>query len=301
MNTPVALILFNRPDATARVLDVIRKIRPPQLFLIADGPRPDVTGDIERCREARAVVNNIDWPCELYRNYSDTNLGCGKRPVAGISWVFEHVEKAIILEDDCLPHPSFFMYCEELLERYQDDQRIMHIAGNNRGFSRNDGKYSYYYSLLPYCWGWATWRRAWQHYDFNLGHLQDVIAGKLLKNVLNDGQAVRYWEQRFWDLKRSQRPDIWDFQWTFACWIHHGLAIVPNENLVRNIGFGEDATHTKASDPRIENLEERPIKLPLSHPPFVNRDVPLDKAAFRDIENGFFYRNFFKRIKIWSA
>ncbi len=300
MNTPVALIIFNRPEVTARVFEVIRQVRPSQLFLIADGPRPDVPGDLERCQATRAVVDQVDWPCELHKNFSDVNLGCGKRPVTGISWVFDHVEKAIILEDDCLPHPSFFGYCEELLERYQDDQRIMHIAGNNRGFFRDDGRHSYYFSLLPYCWGWATWRRAWQYYDFHLEFLREATAGKLLKNVLHNNKAVRYWEQRFRDLRRSQRTDIWDFQWTFACWIQRGLAIVPNRNLVRNIGFGEDATHTKGADPRITGLEEGAIALPLNHPPFVNRDVPLDRAAFRDIENGFFYRNVSKRLRKWS-
>ena len=260
MNTPVAFIIFNRPDVTAKVFDVIRQVRPVKLFLIADGPRSEVPEDVELCRAARTVVENVDWPCELHKNYSDVNLGCGKRPATGISWLFEHVEKAIILEDDCLPHPSFFLYCEELLCKYQDDQRIMHIAGNNRGFSQDRSGYSYYYSLLPYCWGWATWRRAWKYYDFDFQGLAEVINGELFNNLLQDRKAAKYWRQRFCDLKRSSREDIWDFQWTFACWLNNGLAIVPNENLVRNIGFGEDATHTKEADLRITKLAEYAIE-----------------------------------------
>jgi len=298
VNVPVALIIFNRPEMTEKVFEVIRRVRPGQLFIIADGPRDDTPSDVALCRAARAVFDKVDWPCEQHRNFSDDNMGCGKRPVSGISWVFEHVDKAIILEDDCLPHPTFFQFCEELLYRYQDDQRIMHIAGYNRGISRNKGNYSYFFSKLPLCWGWATWRRAWCHFDFDINHFEDIRAQGLFDGLLGERHSERFWEKRFESLKQSARVDIWDFQWDFACWIQSGLAIVPNVNLVRNIGLGQDATHTKELDLRVIELHEKAIVFPLNHPPYMIRDTKLDRSIFRDIENGFFHRNLSLLIRI---
>lgn len=299
MSTPVALIIFNRPDVTARVFDAIRQARPPLLFLIADGPRLDVPSDVERCRAAREIVDNVDWPCEIHKNYSDINLGCGHRPATGISWVFEHVERAIILEDDCLPHPTFFQFCEELLHLYQDDQRVMHIAGYNRGVSHGVGKYSYYFSVLPLCWGWATWRRAWRHFDFDMSHFEEISAGGLFDGLLGSRHTEHFWEKRLAEMKQTARTDIWDFQWSFACWVQRGLTIVPNTNLIKNVGLGNDATHTKELDARVMALHEKAIEFPLRHPPYVIRDARLDRAIFREIINGFWHRNFSRLFKLW--
>jgi len=300
MRAPIALIIFNRPAVTARVFEVIKQVRPSQLFLIADGPRKDVGSDVELCQAARAVVEEVDWPCEVHKNFSDANLGCGRRPATGISWVFEHVDKAIILEDDCLPHPTFFRFCDELLERYLDDTRIMHIAGYNRGLYHEAGEYSYYFSRLPLCWGWATWRRAWCHFDFDMKHFEEISETDLWDGLLGCRQVERFWEKRLAGLKQSGKTDIWDFQWDFSCWIQHGLSIIPNTNLIRNIGLGKDATHTREFDSRIFELEEGAIGFPLHHPPYVIRDARLDVSLFREIENGFYYRNFKKLLKVWE-
>src|SRR6185436_19386626 len=168
-SVPVALIIFNRPDLTARVFEAIRQAQPRQLFVIADGPRnPD---DERLCNEARQVVAHVDWKCDVRTDFSQTNLGCGRRPASGIDWVFSQVAEAIILEDDCIPAPSFFHFCERLLEHYRNDTRVMHISGNNylpadkRSSEREAQSRSYYFSKYTFSCGWATWRRAWKHYD----------------------------------------------------------------------------------------------------------------------------------------
>src|SRR5262245_4967250 len=165
MNTAVALIIFNRPDVTRRLVEVVARARPKQLLVIGDGPRPDRPGEAEKCEETRAIVDRVDWSCDVLTNYSPINLGVGTRPATGLRWVFEQVESAIILEDDCIPHPTFFRYCEELLERYRDDQRVMHISGDNWNFNRQPRPFSYFFSNYCYSCGWATWRRAFRHYD----------------------------------------------------------------------------------------------------------------------------------------
>ncbi len=165
MRTAVALIIFNRPDTTARVFREIATARPPKLFVSADGPRTGHPEDAERCDAARAVVDRVDWDCDVLRNYLEVNLGCGRRPATGISWILEHVDEAIILEDDCVPDPTFFRFCEELLERFREDRRVMHIAGNNFQFGRKRGPFSYFFSSHNISHGWASCRRAWQHFD----------------------------------------------------------------------------------------------------------------------------------------
>ena len=165
---PVVLIVFNRPEVTKIVFERIRQARPGLLMLVADGPRERRQGEPDACRQVRQIVEHVDWPCEVLKNYSDTNMGCGARVASGIDWVFQHVEQAVILEDDCLPDPTFFRFCEELLDRYRYEERVMQISGSNFLFGRRAVEVSYYFSRYPLCWGWATWRRAWRHFDFNM-------------------------------------------------------------------------------------------------------------------------------------
>ena len=166
MHTPVALIIFNRPHHTARVFAEIAKARPEHLFLIADGPRPDRPEDVQRCAAVRDIVARVDWPCQVERNFAERNLGCGRRPGSGISWVFQQVDEAIILEDDCVPDPTFFQFCEDLLEKYREDKRVMNIGGTNWQWPSPRSHHSYFFSIFNITgWGWATWRRAWQYYD----------------------------------------------------------------------------------------------------------------------------------------
>jgi hypothetical protein len=285
LRVPVLLIIFNRPDTTRRVFEAIREAKPPRLYIAADGPRPEVKTDPENCEKARTIVQQVDWPCEVNTLFRDTNLNCGLAPSSAFTWFFDHEEEGIILEDDCLPSPSFFGYCQELLQRYRSDTRIMHIGGNNflNGWQK-DKDYSYYFSGSGHIWGWATWRRAWKHFDFNLRHYADLKPKGYFNNFFLN------WPEKFYRLRKfdkTVRPgtkvDWWDYQWDFARYIHSGLAIVPKVNLVKNIGFGEIATHTKNNHSDSANLKSENIELPLRHPPFAIRDLESDRRYFKNL------------------
>ncbi len=282
MKTPVALIIFNRPDLTERVFDAIRQAKPPQLFIIADGPRPDRPDDIAKCNAARSIVDRVDWDCEVFKNFADLNLGCGVRPATGISWVFDLVDRAIILEDDCIPHPDFFRFCDELLDRYRDDERIMHISGNNFWANKYACEQSYLFSRYTLSWGWATWRRAWQHYDFEMKlwwELSPPQQQNLIADLLGDEHAAKNWIGIFHD---AIGVDAWDYQWTLANWLQGGLAILPQVNLVSNIGFDADATHTFSANTNSVDcphmsISSAAIDFPLKHPHLMLRDVLIDR------------------------
>jgi len=276
MFTPVALIIFNRTEPTARVFEAIRAAQPRQLFIIADGPRVGKVGEAERCAATRAAVAQVDWDCEVHHNYSDANLGCRQRVSSGISWVFEHTEEAIILEDDCLPHPTFFAFCAELLERYRHDQRVSSISGNNFQFGNQRAPYSYYFSRYTHIWGWATWRRAWAGFDPQLTLWPQVKASGVLKNLFAEPELANFWGARFQSILEGR--DTWDFQWQLHTWLQGGLNVLPNVNLVTNIGFGVDATHTHAVN-RLANIPLVALDFPLRHPPYLIRDALADQAS----------------------
>lgn len=282
LNTPVALIVFNRPSKTKMVFQEIAKAKPSKLFIIADGPRPDHSEDTEKCAEVREIVDHVDWECEVYKNYSESNMGCGVRPATGISWIFEHVEKAIILEDDCVPMPTFFQFCEELLEKYSDDERVMMISGRNSLFGQRQTPYSYSFRRIMSCWGWATWRRAWKYYDINI-KLWPLLREKTwLSDILDDQEAIEYWKSIF-DQTHSGKLDVWDYQWLFTYWAQNGLGVAPNTNLVRNIGFGENSTHTKNKNSKNAKVMAADIVFPLQHPPYVIRDREDDLLLINNI------------------
>jgi hypothetical protein len=279
LHTPIAFIIFNRPDLTERVFTEIAKAKPTKLFVIADGPRPDRPCEAEKCAAARAIIDRVDWECEVLKNYSDVNLGCGRRPATGISWVFEHVDRAIILEDDCVPHPTFFRFCEELLERYHDNERVMMIGGTTVLFVPKRTPYSYHFSRLPTCFGgWATWRRSWQHYDIEMKLWPALRETSWLPDILGDPIAIEFW-QKIFDKAYAGRGnvDYWDYQWTFACWAQSSLAVLANTNLISNIGFREDATHTKSPISIAANLPTDEMVFPLQHPPYVVWDKEVDQ------------------------
>jgi hypothetical protein len=275
LKSPVAFIIFNRPDTTHRVFEEIRKARPPVLLVVADGPRPDHPGDAEQCAKARAIVDQVDWDCEIRKNYSDNNLGCKRRVSSGLDWVFSEMEEVIILEDDCLPHPTFFQFCEELLQQYRDDDRIGHIGGVNFQFGRKRGPYSYYFSRYSHIWGWASWRRAWEGYDPNLALWPKFREEKWLRHLLDDSSLVGYWTNIYEKVYQHQ-IDTWDYQWTFHCWTGNRLAIIPNVNLISNIGFDSNATHT-AGQSEFKSMKTETMKFPLDHPASIMRDSAGDK------------------------
>lgn len=283
MRTPVTLIIFNRPDFTERVLAQIAKAKPEHLFVVADGPRPDKANDREKCEAARAVIDKVDWSCEVHKDYAVTNLGCGPRPATGISRTFEQVDRSVILEDDVIPDASFFRFCDELLERYGDDERVMQVCGHNYQLGQKRGPYSYYFSRYNICaGGWATWRRAWKHFDFHMKLWPVMRETSFLKDLLEDEPLIAKWTKTL-DTAFTGKPtssdatttDYWDYQWNFAIWSQSGMSICPNTALVSNIGYREDGTHTKAPN-RWANLPVGEMEFPLQHPPYIVRNREAD-------------------------
>lgn len=295
LNTPVALIIFNRPDTTARVFKEIAKARPPKLLVIADGPRPTRSGEAGRCQQARAIIEQVDWECEVLTNFAETNLGCKMRVASGIDWIFEQVDEAIILEDDCLPEPSFFRFCEEMLIRYRHNERVGMISGGNLQFGHQRGTASYYFSRYTHIWGWASWRRAWKHYDRELT-LWPAFRDEGWLDVMFRTQGERdYWRHSF-EAVYDGTLDTWDCSWTFSSLIKGMLQVVPNVNLISNIGFGPDATHTHVVGIHAD-MPIQPIAFPLVHPNFVLANVQADRyIADQQIAPSFIERQW-RRIK----
>jgi hypothetical protein len=284
MKTPVAFFIFKRPDTTEKVFEAIRQAKPPKLFVVADGPRPDRPGEAEKCAAARAIIDRVDWDCEVIKNYSDVNLSARIRVSSGLDWVFEMVEEAILLEDDCLPNPSFFPFCETLLDWYREDKRIMMISGNNvLGEWKSDSQ-SYHFSYYGSIWGWASWRRAWQYYDVDIKLWQNQEARNRLRDIIANNYQYKVRSKNF-DDAYSKRVDAWDYQWNLARLLQSGLSIVPCVNLISNIGFGEDATNTKSSNSTIANLKTENIELPLKFNTITVADRDYDKIWFKKITN----------------
>lgn len=288
LDTPVLLIVFNRPENAKKVLDSIRKVAPKKLYLAADGPRRDNVADIENSRLTRKLLNEIDWPCEVKTLFSEKNLGCGLGPKRAIDWLFENEEKGIILEDDCLPSKSFFEFCSQLLEKYQNDTRIMHISGSNfqNGYIP-DPDYSYYYSYFSHEWGWASWRRAWKLYDFNISTYPEIRSKGYLDDYFSSYFEKKYRLSKIDRTQNSSNVSWWDYQWDYAKIINSGLSIIPNHNLITNIGFGKQATHTKSTNDIREKNYARELDFPLMHPPFIIRNSKADKRYFS---------NFFSKV-----
>jgi len=279
LNTAVLFLIFNRPDTTKQVFQQIRKARPPRLYVAADGPRKNNPTDFEKCTKAREIATNVDWECEVRTLFQENNIGCGPGPVTGISWFFKNEEYGIILEDDCNPSLSFFPFCEELLDKYKCDNRIFHINGNN--FGANEEKfytsnYSYHFGTMPQAWGWASWRRAWRNFDWEISNLDEVQSNEYLSKVFSNNKHFKRQLQR-WKLVERGRIDTWDFQWQFSVISNHGLTIVPKLNLISNIGFGEDATHTHSTNSDKSSISAKEISFPITHPITVIPDEKLDR------------------------
>jgi len=284
VKTPIAFMIFNRPYATEKVFDKIRQVKPSQLLVVADGPRVDRQGEAEKCAAVRAIIDRVDWDCQVLKNYSDINLGCRQRVSSGLDWVFNTVEEAIILEDDCLPDPTFFPFCEELLNRYREDTRIAAISGLNIQFGRKRNNYSYYFSHYHHCWGWASWRRTWQHYDLDMKLWPEIRDSNFLLDILGDKKASQNWTRTF-EMTYQKMLDTWDYQFGLACWLQSGLTILPNVNLIANIGYGEGGTNTNDESSIYGNMVVEALDFPLSHPPFIIRDAQADRYTESTIYN----------------
>jgi hypothetical protein len=276
LKTPVLFLIFKRIDTTKQVFEQIRKAKPPKLYIAADGPRENIEGEAEKCKAVREyVLNSIDWDCKVKTLFREKNLGCGKAVSEAITWFFEQEEKGIILEDDILPSLSFLGFCEELLEKYKNDIRIWHIGGCNfqNGIIRGDG--DYYFSALNHIWGWASWADRWRHYDFELKNIND---DRFIENYWK-GSALRYWKKIFWKMKNKE-IDTWDYQWTFTMWFNNGLAILPNVNMITNIGFSLEGTHTTTGDSKFANMKRFDLILK-KHPTKIERNIDADEYTYK--------------------
>ena len=278
-STPVLFLIFNRPDTTARVFQRIREIKPRHLFISADGPRAHKIHEKELCDAARKVVANVDWECDVKTNFREENAGCKISVSSGITWFFKNVEEGIILEDDCLPEISFFYFCETLLAYYRDDERIMHIGGANFQDGNTRGNGSYYFSNINHIWGWATWKRAWGKYDVGVSSYPELLRQDMLPHLFTNPKMEKFWEKRF-ELAYNGKIDTWDIQWQYAMSVNHGLAVIPNQNLVANIGFDAAATHTTDKFNTLANIPTSAIDS-IVHPSQIIPDVTADYYAFR--------------------
>ncbi len=274
--TPILFIVFNRPDCTQKVFERIRSIQPKKLFVAADGPRLDKAGEKENCDIVRKVVSEIDWNCDLKTLFREENFGCKKAVSNALDWFFAQVEEGIVLEDDCLPDLSFFRFCQELLEKYRDDTRVMHIAGTNfHGAWCREPEYSYYFSNFGSIWGWASWKRAWKLYDVDMTAYPEIKRKEYLKDICRSKDELEFRISIF-DQVSSGQLNTWDYQWTFARLINSGLSIVPKENLITNIGFSINATHTNRVLTKSMSFPATQCKFPLKHPVFLIRDTVSD-------------------------
>ncbi|PGH37845.1 MAG: hypothetical protein CRN43_18725 [Candidatus Nephrothrix sp. EaCA] len=311
METPVLFILFNRPDTTAAVFDAIRKAKPKKLYIAADGPRKGNIDDIVSCMQTRSVVEHIDWDCKAERRFLDENAGCRMAVSSAITWFFDQEEEGIILEDDCLPHPSFFPFCETLLAQYRDNHSIMHITGNNFQFGKKYGDASYYFSTIAYIWGWASWRRAWEKYDVSLNDFPTFLRHPKRSAFFLNKASEYYWLDAIYRVYTGASKNLiirtlnfikqlifpilltnkvfmnrafigahknsttWDFQWGYTIIKNHGICIVPQVNLVSNIGFGNKAVHAVDKDSALANM---PVQIlgEIKHPPKIDIAIEAD-------------------------
>jgi hypothetical protein len=278
LSTPVAFFIFRRPECTRLVFDAIRAAQPQKLIVVADGWRNEAEREV--CLATREITEQIDWDCSVERYYSDVNLGCGRRMSSGLSVVFDRHDRAIILEDDCLPTPGFFGFCDELLERYSTNKRVSAISGMSvYPFQNTEGR-TYAFSRYSWIWGWATWKRSWQSYDYEIRAWQSLRNTGWLRDLLKDRSACKHWENIF-DRMLAGEIDTWDYQWVFNCLQQDGLSVVPSLNMVSNIGFGPAATHTKDSVSRASNRQSQDYSGPLLHPSHIEWSSRADALALR--------------------
>lgn len=270
-DVPVVVIVFNRVELAAKLLKCIRQLCPQRLFVISDGARDFVPGEKERVEKVRALFEDISWPCKVQKNYAKKNMGCDNRIPSGLDWVFEQVEEAVILEDDCIPSPQFFLYAEQMLARYREDPRVMMIAGSNP-IQRYEVPASCFFTARVYTWGWATWRRAWEHYCDSRTEWDRIRRDGTFARVYPF--RTRYYVKKELDYYFNRGKCPWDYLWWISCMGAGGLCAVPKVNLITNEGFGENATHTKnQGDYRGDTF---PMEFPLVYPAAVERDRRYD-------------------------
>lgn len=292
LQTAVLFLVFNRPDPTAQVFEAIRQAKPPRLYVAADGPRAGREGEAERVARVREIATAVDWSCEVKTLFREENLGCKYAVGGGITWFFENEEQGIILEDDCLPSQSFFWFCEELLNRYAIDERIFIISGYNKQQTWHPEKHDYFFSNFGGIWGWASWRRAWKHLDLEMTDLEKLADQGFFEKLLGSRLGKLRKNQLLSANKKIQsgQMNTWDYPWGYSRHINMGMACVPSKSLIRNIGFGAEATHTSGGQ---DHVQEQEITFPLNPNFFINPDQSYD---YKFITNGSVLAKLFQRL-----
>lgn len=295
--TPVLFLVFNRLDTTIKVFNKIRDAKPPRLYISSDGAREQKQNENDKVIEIRKfLIDNIDWNCEVKTLFNETNLGCKLAVSNAISWFFKNEEQGIILEDDCVPSSSFFFFCEEMLKKYKNDLRIWHISGNNF-LSSQEGIYEdYYFSKYVHVWGWATWANRWNAYDVYLNNLPIFINQNQIKNLFFKKNIEIIWKNIFINTFEN-KIDTWDYQWVYTTLSNSGLSIIPRINLVTNIGFGNDATHTFGDNLGISNIDAKEFNFPLTHPNFLLQNSIADSKSSKLFYKKNYFLKFFKKLK----
>lgn len=314
INTAVLLLIFNRPNTSIKVFEKICQAKPLKLYIAGDGPRVGKVGDKEKVNKARAIVNKINWPCEVKTLFSEKNLGCKKGVSSAITWFFNQEEKGIILEDDCVPCLDFFNFCQNSLDYYSKDNKIFAINGSNFQNNKWRGEASYYFSKYFHCWGWATWKRSWKNYDGDIKFWPKWSNSKAWSDFIPDKIERRYWKKIF-DLVYAGKIDSWAYPMLASMWFKNKIVINPNVNLVSNIGFGEDATHTKKANNQESFIQTQSLGK-IIHPKLIEINYDADKYDFEYTYNGrnlrfprnwiiapkrivyFFFKKIYKLIKI---
>lgn len=247
---PVLMLVFNRPDTTLKVFEAIRAAKPPELYIASDGARKTKAGEIQAVDEVRKICSQVDWPCIVKTRYLEENQGCRVAVSGALDWFFEQVEQGIVIEDDVLPTPAFFEFCDEMLEKYKDDPKVFSVVGNNLVEPWYQAEHSYFFSRVFFVWGWASWRRAWKFYDVNMNTWPNTVKELNKSPIMPVNKIDRiYWNLVFDLTYTRQIGTCWGHQWTYAHWANNALAVTPATNLITNLGFGVGATHTSGGMP----------------------------------------------------
>ena len=298
LNTAVLFLVFNRLNTTKQVFEAIRQAKPPRLYIAADGAREIKEDEEKKVKDVREyITSNIDWECEVKTLFREQNFGCKMAVSSAIDWFFENEEMGIILEDDCLVSQSFFWFCEEMLEKYKDDMRVWHISGNNFHFGwKRDQDYSYYFSYYGSIWGWASWKSRWNYYDVTIKNYDEIKSKNYLWDIFGNQAEADFRISNFNEIQNGL--NTWDFQWAYTRFINNGLSIVPEVNLVKNLGFGEDATHTHSTNDRRADMNVTDIVFPLRYQKFIIRDKKSDDKFFSEFiqSNSNIFRKIIKKV-----
>jgi hypothetical protein len=291
MQLSVLFIIFNKREETKRVFNVIRSQKPTRLFIAADGPRPDKDGEVEKCHYIREwVISQVDWQCEVKTLFRDENLGCGRGPSEAISWFFQHVDEGIILEDDCLPNHTFFEFSAELLERYRHNPKISIISGNNFQLVQPMPLGADYY-------GWAAWKRSWDDYEYHITSWPTLDQKKFLNSLFRGKKYQLFWKQLFDWVYEKKPDDTWDIQFHYHCMKRNQLAVIPAANLISNIGYGPDATHSKDPNSYFANVPLYDFLFPLRHPSKIQRNYGADEFIQNNLFGVIYVDSFCKKTK----